>query len=75
MGGYILNFIGGFVRWIFGSLYRAMTNKPKFKFREYIYGPDKSDDWFDVTGHRFNNKWIGLISIVLFCWLLMKLGF
>jgi len=75
MGGYILNFFGGFVRWIFGSLYRTLTNKPKFKFREYIDGPDNSDDWFDFAGHGLNNKLIGFVSILLICWIIIKLGF
>jgi len=72
MVGYILNFFGGFVRWIFGYLYRTLANKPKFKFREYIYGPENSDDWFDLAGHGLNNRVIGLGAIILICWIITE---
>lgn len=34
---YILNIIGETVRWIVGSLWRTIFNKPKFTYKEYIY--------------------------------------
>lgn len=67
IGGPILNFIGAVVRWIYGTLWRTIAQKPKFKFREYLYGPENSDDWYDLTGHCFVNKIVawGAIALIL----------
>lgn len=62
---YILNIIGGTVRWIVGSLWRTIFNKPKFTYKEYIYGPKQSKDYYDEYGHRFNNSFIGVICILI----------
>jgi len=59
-----INFIGGTVRWIFGSIWRTVANKPKFTFTEYIVGP-KRPDYYDTMGHRFNNILIGMIVFSL----------
>lgn len=63
MGGAILNFIGATVRWVYGSIWRTLASKPKFGFKEYVYGPKNSDDSFDSLGHQFNNKIIGGLFI------------
>jgi hypothetical protein len=60
-GGKILNKIGGTFRWMLGSI----SSKNKFTFKDYIYGPKNSDDYFDQMGHQFNNKWIGLFIIII----------
>ena len=75
MGGYLFNFVGAVSRWICGTIWRTIANKKKFTFREYLKGPDNSDDWFDLNGHIFVNKVIGLIVIVLICSLIIKLEF
>ena len=62
IGGEILNFVGGTIRWIYGSLWRTIFKKPKFKFKEYISGPN-NPDYYDKFGHHFNNKIIAIISI------------
>ena len=41
IGRYIFNYIGGTIRWIYGSIWRTIFNKPKFSYREYIDGPKK----------------------------------
>lgn len=74
VGGIIFNFIGALVRWIYGTISRNITNKPKYKFREYLYGPENSKDWYDMTGHGFVNRVIGMITIVVICWIIIKLG-
>jgi len=61
----VLNFIGGCIRWIYGTTWRTIANRPKFKFNEYINGPDNSNDWFDEKGHNFVNSLIGLIFVIL----------
>ncbi len=65
IGGTVLNFIGATVRWIYGTTWRALFNKPKFTFDDYVNGSENSDDYFDETGHQFNNKIIGAIFMGL----------
>lgn len=68
IGHYIFNYIGGTIRWIYGSIWRTIFNKPKFSYREYIDGPKKTKDHSDEFGHQFNNRLIGigfLIGIVI----------
>jgi hypothetical protein len=74
MGGIIFNFIGASVRWLYGTIWRTIARKKRFTFREYVYGPDHSDDWYDMTGHSFINKIVGILTIVLICSLLVKLS-
>ena len=40
------NFLGAAARWTWGSIWRTLFNKPKYKWREYLYGPD-NPDYFD----------------------------
>ncbi len=70
IGRYIFNYIGGTIRWIYGSIWRTIFNKPKFTYQEYINGPKKSKDHFDEYGHQFNNRviaigFLGLIVILV----------
>tara|TARA_B100000949_G_C14237245_1_gene431754 strand:- start:314 stop:556 length:243 start_codon:yes stop_codon:yes gene_type:complete len=60
----IFNFIGAGARWIWGSIWRTLFNKPKYKWREYLYGPD-NPDYFDEMGHRLNNGLIGILVLFL----------
>lgn len=53
--GSVLNFLGGSLRWIYGTIWRTIANKPKFTFREYLYGPNEPKDWFDEKGHGLSN--------------------
>lgn len=59
----VLNFTGGTIRWIFGSIWRTIFKKPKFSFEEYIYGP-KDPNYYDKTGHSFNNVLIGTLGLI-----------
>jgi hypothetical protein len=68
----ILNLIGGTLRWIYGSIWRTVFHKKKFKYKEYLYGPESTDDWFDETGHDFVNKIVALLAIVLLVTLTTK---
>ncbi|WP_026775463.1 hypothetical protein [Polaribacter sp. Hel_I_88] len=61
----ICNFIGGTLRWIYGSVWRTIFNKPKFKYKEYVFGVENTKDHFDVHGHHLNNMIITFIFIGL----------
>jgi len=37
--------------------------KPKFTFKEYLYGPE-NPDYYDNMGHGFNNIFIGILVFV-----------
>lgn len=74
IGGIIFDYVGAVVRWIYGTVWRTIANRPKYKFSEYLNGPENSDDWFDMTGHNFVNRVIGMITIVSICWIIIKLG-
>jgi hypothetical protein len=64
-GGLLINLIGGSTRWAFGTTWRKLTNQKTFKYREYIYGPENSEDWFD-RGHWFVNFLVFLIVVLVF---------
>lgn len=46
----LLNYIGGSIRWLFGTLWRALFNTPKYTFKEYIHGPEDSDHYDSAHG-------------------------
>jgi hypothetical protein len=71
LGGVFFDLIGASVRWIYGTTWRTIANRQKFKFSEYLNGPENSNDWFDRTGHSFVNRVIGVITIIL---IINKLG-
>jgi hypothetical protein len=62
-GRFFLNYIGGTIRFIYGTLWRTIFNKPKFNFQEYVNGPKKRN-YYDDTGHQFNNRMIAFIFIM-----------
>lgn len=62
-GGAIFNFIGASIRWAYGSIWRAIFNQPKFTFKEYLYGPNNSKDFFDKNAHILNNKIIAIFVL------------
>jgi len=74
IGGIIFDYVGAVVRWIYGTTWRTIANKPKYRFSEYVNGPENSDDWFDMAGHSFVNRIIGMVTITLICLIIMKLG-
>lgn len=68
-GRVLLNYIGGTLRYIYGTTWRTLFGKPKFTFKEYINGPKKST-YYDEMGHEFNNRiiafiFLGIIVIIL----------
>ena len=65
LGRIFLNFIGGNIRWIFGTIWRKIFDKEKFTYNEYLFGPIKSNGSYDEIGHTLNNKIIGAILLFL----------
>lgn len=63
-GHIIFNYTGAIIRWIYGTSWRTILNKPKFTFNEYVNGPKNSTDNFDEFGHQFNNRIIGAFFFV-----------
>ena len=57
-------FIGACTRYIYGTLWRTIAQKPKFRFDEYLNGPD-NPDYYDQMGHKLNNLLIGMIIFLL----------
>lgn len=65
-----LNTIGGTIRWIYGSIWRTIFKKPKFDYKEYLYGPKKSKNHWDKH-HVFNNGLVAVIFLIIIGWILL----
>lgn len=63
-GHIIFNYTGAIIRWIYGTSWRTILNKPKFTFNEYVNGSKNSTDNFDEFGHQFNNRIIGAFFLL-----------
>ncbi len=61
--GAFFNFIGGTIRWVYGTIWRLIVKKPRFTFQEYIYGHNYPN-YYDMMGHQLNNKIIGALVFV-----------
>lgn len=59
-----LNYIGGTIRWILGSSWRTIFNKPKFSYSEYLWGPKKHKDHWDRY-QGFTNGIIAFLAIFI----------
>lgn len=66
----VINTIGGTIRWIYGSIWRTIFKKPKFSFKEYLYGKKKSKDHWDRQ-HMFNNGFVAIIFLIILGWILV----
>jgi len=64
----IFNTIGGTIRWIYGSIWRTIFNKPKFSFKEYLYGPKKSKNHWDRQ-HMMNNGLVAIVFLIVLGWI------
>ena len=70
-GRFFLNYIGGTIRFFYGTIWRTIFNKPKFTYKEYINGP-KRKNYYDEMGHEFNNRIIAFIFLGLIVSLLVN---
>jgi hypothetical protein len=67
IGRFILNYIGGTIRYLYGTIWRIIFNKPKFTYKEYINRP-KRKNYYDEMGHEFNNHIIAFIVLgIIIC--------
>lgn len=56
IGGEILNFVGGSIRWFFGTIYSILFNKKRFTFNEYLYGENIKNNDYEKLEHSLANK-------------------
>jgi hypothetical protein len=69
---YILNYIGGFVRFIFGRSYRIIFNMKTYSFDECLSGPKEEGLNYisHDNPHKRSNVFIGLVFIIIFFFLI-----
>lgn len=72
IGSIVLNFIGGNIRWVFGTIWREILKREKFTYKEYLFGPKRSNGSYDEIGHTLNNKIIGAVFLFLLASILIK---
>lgn len=66
-GRIFFNYIGGTLRYLYGTIWMTIFDKPKFTYKEYIYGPKKKD-YYDETAHEFNNRIVAIIFLgIIIC--------
>jgi len=70
---FFLNYIGASIRWIYGSVWSTIFKQQKYTYKEYLNGPENSNDFYDKHGHQFNNKIIGIIGIVVSIAILIRI--
>ena len=79
IGGTIFNFIGAFLRWIYGSFFLSLfyKDKKKYSFKEYLYGPENPEEYdcFEEYGHAFANRIWGIIGAGIICYLIIKISY
>lgn len=72
IGGEILNYIGGTIRWFFGTIHRKLIKKENFSYHEYLYGEDKLNNDHYKLEHELANK---LIAFIFFFFLILLFAF
>ncbi len=66
------NFLGGSVRWIFGSLLCLITNKSYTTYKEYLYGSKKSKNRTDKIDHGTANGLLGAAVFFIIASIIIK---
>ena len=66
IGGIILNYLGGFLRFLFGTIYRRMFGMKTYTFKECLNGPpEEGINYISQNNeHRRDNEFIGILFIV-----------
>ncbi len=41
------NFFGAIIRWVLGTIWRTISNKKRYTFKEYLNGPNRPYDRYD----------------------------
>ncbi|MES2748411.1 MAG: hypothetical protein V4648_08525 [Bacteroidota bacterium] len=63
-GRYLLNLTGGTIRFIYGTIWRTIFDKPRFTYSEYLYGIQDGDFWNEF-GQESGNRIVAFIFIVI----------
>lgn len=62
----LLHYYGATIRWIYGSIWRSLSNKKKYKFTEYFNGPESSKWAFaGPRSQEFTHVVAALVIILL----------
>lgn len=68
-GGFLFMRLGGFVRFLYGTLIRktGLSNSRYYTLSEYIHGSESAEDehWDKGASHEFVNRVVGIISALL----------
>ncbi len=59
-GLFFLNYNGGTIHYIYGTIWRTIFNRPNFTYKEYLNG-SKGKNYYDKMGNKFNNRMIVFI--------------
>ena len=63
--GWLLNWLGGTLRWCYGFVWRSLFRAQKFNYSEYFNGRKDIDDKMESLDHSFVNKLVAVAFIVL----------
>ena len=69
------NFLGGSVRWVFGSLFALITNKPNYSYKVYLFGPQKSKNQTDQIDHTTANGLLGAAIFFIIATIIISFNF
>lgn len=69
IGQFILIYIGGTLRYMYGTVWRTIFKKPTCTYKEYINGPKKGKNWYDEV-HQQNNILIAFVFIMTIIFLI-----
>ncbi len=69
----VLNYIGGMLRFILGTIFRKIYNMKTYSFKECLNGPPEKEInyMFQNNQHRHDNEFIGMIFLMFFWFLLI----
>ena len=73
--GPLLVRLGGFVRYIYGTIIRKVgfSQSRYYSLREYIHGSEnlKDEHWEKGASHEFVNRVVGILALVTICLLII----
>ncbi len=67
--GRLIGFVGGFSRWVVGTIWRTLFRKQKYKLRDYVHGIHNPKDFLRGMDHAIANYLVGLTVIIALFWL------
>jgi hypothetical protein len=73
LAGYLLNLIGAFIRWVFGSIWRTIVNRKRISFYEYASGNENTDALLEDSGMKTINLIVGIVVILSILYIIFRL--